>query len=179
LRFNAQVDGNTKQSALVWWLQVLTVGRNPKATLVRIVALCAVSFVTFKFVLLLIRIQGISMEPTLHDGQAHCVNRLAYMRHAPERGDIVSVRLAGPSVMYMKRIIALPGESVSFHNGRIFINGQLLAEPYLTEPCDWEHEPIQCGPDQYYVVGDNRTMPFELHTQGRAAREHIVGKLWL
>jgi signal peptidase I len=179
LRFNARVAGNTKQSTLVWWLQVLTIGRNPKTTLARIALLCAVSFVTFNFVLLLIRIQGISMEPTLHDGQVHCVNRLAYLRHEPARGDIVSVRLAGLSIMYMKRIIALPGESVSFHDGQTFINGQLLDEPYLKPPCDWEHEPIQCGPNQYYVVGDNRSMPFELHTQGRVGREHIVGRLWL
>ncbi|MEI7808152.1 MAG: S26 family signal peptidase, partial [Verrucomicrobiota bacterium] len=95
------------------------------------------------------------------------------------RGDIVSVRLAGTSIMFMKRIIGLPGEIVSFQAGRTYINGQPLAEPYVKLPCHWEHEPIQCGPTQYYVVGDNRSMPFTLHTQGRAERDHIVGKLLL
>jgi signal peptidase I len=81
--------------------------------------------------------------------------------------------------MYMKRIIGLPGETVAFHDGHAYINGRLLDEPYVKSSCDWEHEPIQCGPDQYYVVGDNRSMPFEFHTQGRAERNRIVGKLFL
>ena len=161
------------------WLQVLTIGRRPENTLIRIAVLVGVCFITFKFVLLPIRIDGISMLPTHHTGQFNCINRLAYQRHEPQRGDIVSVRLAGPSIMYMKRIIGLPGEAVSFHGGRTFINGQLLDEPYVKFSCDWEHEPFVCGPDHYYVVGDNRSMPCEFHTQGRADRDRIVGKLFL
>jgi signal peptidase I len=161
------------------WLRVLAVGRRPKATLVRIAVLVVTCFVTFKFILLPIRVEGISMQPTYHTGEIDCVNRLAYLRHEPQRGDVVSVRLAGTSVMYLKRIIGLPGETVAFHGGRAFINGQPLDEPYVKFRCDWEHEPIQCGPDQYYVVGDNRSMPFELHTQGRADRDRIIGKILL
>jgi signal peptidase I len=158
---------------------VLTIGRRPKTTLIRIAVLVVACFVTFKFVLLPIRVDGISMQPTYHTGQINCVNRLAYLRHEPQRGDIVSVRLAGTSVMYMKRIIGLPGETVAFHGGRAFINGAPLDEPYVKLSCDWEHAAIVCGPDQFYVVGDNRSMPFENHTQGRANRNHIVGKLFL
>ena len=167
------------------WLQVLTIGRRPKSTLIRIAGLVVVCFVTFKFILLPIRVDGISMEPTYHTGQINCINRLAYLWHEPQRGDIVSVRLsqadglAGPSLMYMKRIIGLPGETVAFHGGQAFINGQPLAEPYVQRPCHWEHEPVLCGPDQYYVVGDNRSMLFELHEKGRAERDRIVGKLFL
>jgi signal peptidase I len=119
------------------------------------------------------------MEPTYRNHQIHCVNRLAYLRHEPQRGDVVSVRFAGESVMLMKRILALPGETISFQNGQAYINGQLLDEPYLKNDCDWSHEPIACGPGQYYIVGDNRSMPFGLHTQGRADRERIFGKLFL
>ena len=46
-------------------------------------------------------------------------------------------------------------------------------------PCDWEHEPEQVGPDQYYVVGDNRDMPWGDHTHGRAPRDRIMGKVLL
>jgi signal peptidase I len=161
------------------WIQVLLIGRHPRHTLIRIAVLVVICFVTFKFILLPVRIAGISMEPTYRNHQIHCVNRLAYRRHEPQRGDVVSVRFAGESVMLMKRIIALPGESVSFHNGHAYINGELLDEPYLKNDCDWNHEPIACGPGQYYIVGDNRSMPFELHTQGRAGRERIFGKLFL
>ena len=161
------------------WLQVLTVGRNPRHTLIRIAVLVVACAVTFKFILLPIRIEGISMEPTYHNHQIHCVNRLAYLRHEPQRGDVVSIRFAGESVMLMKRILALPGESISFQNGHAYINGEELNEPYLKNACNWNHEPIQCGPGQYYIVGDNRSMPFALHTQGRAERDRIVGKLFL
>jgi signal peptidase I len=161
------------------WLRVVAIGRRPKATLVRIAVLVVVCFVTFKYCLLPIRIQGISMEPTHRTGQVNFINCLAYLRHEPRRGDIVSVRFAGKSVMLMKRVIALPGETLEFRRGRAYVNGQPLDEPYLKLPCDWNRAPIVCGANQYYVVGDNRSMPFELHEQGRAERERIVGKLLL
>jgi signal peptidase I len=178
-RFNTGMQSANDPSGLPRWLRVLAIGRRPKATLVRIAVLVVACLVTFKFILLPIRIEGISMQPTYRDGQVNCVNRLAYLRHEPQRGDIVCVRLAGTSVMFMKRIIGLPGETVAFHDGHAFINGEPLDEPYVKNSCDWEHEPILCGPDQYYVVGDNRSMPFQFHTQGRAERDHIVGKLFL
>ena len=161
------------------WLRVVAIGRRPKATLVRIALLVVVCFVTFKYCLLPIRVQGISMEPTYRTGQVNLVNCLAYLRHEPQRGDIVSVRFSGKSVMLMKRIIALPGETIEFRLGRAYINGQLLDEPYVKFSCDWNHEPEQCGPNEYYVVGDNRSMPFDSHYKGRAERERIVGKVLL
>ena len=92
-----------------------------------LVVLC---FVVFKFILSAIRVEGISMLPTYQDGSAHFVNRLAYLWHEPRRGDVVSIRLAGTHVMYLKRIIGLPGETVAFVNGQVLINGEVLDEPY-------------------------------------------------
>jgi signal peptidase I len=167
------------------WLQRVLIGRRPELTLIRIFVLVVICTLTFKFVLLPIRVEGISMEPTYHDHRVDCVNRLAYVGHDPQRGDVVAIRfsdpgpLSRPSEMLMKRIIALPGETVSFHDGHAYIDGRLLDEPYVKNPCDWEHGPIHCGPNQYYVVGDNRSMPFEFHTQGRADRDRIIGKVLL
>lgn len=177
LRFNVEVKDANHSAHKPGWIRIVIVGRRPKATLVRIAFLIAVCFVTFKFILLPIRVEGISMQPTYHDHQVNCVNRLAYLFHEPRRGDVVSIRLAGNSEMLMKRIIGLPGENVSFHDGHAYINGQLLDEPYVKLTSDWESAPIRCGPDQYYVVGDNRSMPFDSHTQGRASRDRIVGRL--
>ncbi len=179
LRFNTLVPNANEPTTQPHWFQTMLIGRRPRATLVRILALVVVCFVTFEFVLLPIRIDGISMQPTYHTGQIDLINRLAYIRHEPQRGDIVSVRLAGTSVMFMKRIIGLPGETVEFHHGHAYINGQLLNEPYVKFACQWEHAPIVCDATQFYVVGDNRSMAFDLHTHGRAERERIVGKLFL
>jgi hypothetical protein len=116
-RFNTRVQSANDHSVHPHWLQVLFVGRRPKATLVRIAVLIVACFITFKFILLPIRIEGISMLPTYRNHQFNCINRLAYLRHEPQRGDIVSVRLAGISVMFMKRIIGLPGETVCVPQG--------------------------------------------------------------
>ena len=81
--------------------------------------------------------------------------------------------------MLMKRIIGLPGETVAFHRGKAFINERVLEERYLQLPCDWERQPVTLGPDEYFVVGDNRSMPQVDHTFGKAGRERIVGRVML
>ncbi len=146
----------------------------------RIAVLVVVCFVVFKFVLVPVHVDGGSMLPTYRENGVNFVNRLAYLCHEPRRGDVVAIGLqAGEHVMYMKRIVGLPGEAVAFHKGRLFINGKPLDASYVKLPCEWEHEPEQVGSDQYYVVGDNREMPWEDHTHGRASRNRIMGKILL
>jgi signal peptidase I len=159
------------------WLQRVLIGRKPARTLVRIGVLIMLAYLMVKFVAIPIRIEGISMLPTYQNHQIHVLNRLAYLSHGPQRGDVVGIRLAGEHVMFLKRIIALPGETIAFHHGHTVINGETLAEPYLKGHCDWERPPETLGPDEYYVVGDNRTMEWEDHKQGRAQRKRIVGKI--
>jgi signal peptidase I len=174
-----QSNAGWKQPRLPRWVRIAVIGRNPKVTLVRVAVLIATCFVVFKFILLPARIEGISMLPTYRDRSVNFVNRLAYRWHEPRRGDVVGIRLAGPHVMYMKRIIGLPGETVAFENGRVLINGEVLDEPYEKSPCDWNCPPVKLGPDEYFVVGDNRTMPWENHMFGKAGRDRIVGKALL
>jgi signal peptidase I len=163
-------------------------GRNPKLTLLRAAVWAAVCLVVFKIMLVHVRVTGISMLPTCQDQSVYWVNRLAYLWHEPQRGDVVAIRfvpaddsisrLEPPHVMLLKRIIGLPGETVAFRDGHALINGKILDEPYESEdyPCYWNHEPVRVGPDQYYVVGDNRSMPWEDHTHGVYPRNRIVGK---
>jgi signal peptidase I len=162
------------------WLQRVLIGRNPKRTLMRSLILVVVSVIVFKFVLLPIRVEGGSMLPTYKDRGIHFVSRLAYLFHGPRRGDVVAIRLlAGQHVMLLKRVVGLPGETVSFHRGCLYINGEPLDEPYLKLRGDWDHEPELVGPKQYYVVGDNRDMPWIYHEKGRSTRDLIVGKVVL
>jgi len=173
------MENAPKQSIWPRWLTIAIIGRNPRFTLIRIVLLIAAVFLLRQFVLLPIRVKGPSMLPTYTENGINFVNRLAYLRSDPARGDVVAIRLAGEHVMFMKRIIGLPGETVAFHEGRVFINGQLLDEPYVKNACDWESPPKKLDPGWYYVVGDNRSMPELLHEEGRTPRERIVGKILL
>jgi signal peptidase I len=163
------------------WVRAAVIGRNWKLTLARIVILVVTCVIVFPFVLLPVRVQGISMLPTYQNGSVNFVNRLAYLRHGPRRGDVVGIRLSDPSIMwpslmYLKRVIGLPNESVAFVNGVVFINGHRLKEPYEKFDCDWDLPPVKLGPTEYFVVGDNRTMPPQFHELGKAQSDHIVGK---
>ena len=163
-------------------------GRNPAVTLLRAAFWAAVCVVGFKLSLVHIRVDGISMLPTCPDQAVYWVNRLAYVWHAPQRGDVVAIRfvqaddsisrLEPPHVMLLKRIIGLPGETVAFVKGRVLINSQTLDEPYEEdgEGCDWNRPAVTLGPNEYFVVGDNRSMPWQDHTFGVRRRNLIVGK---
>jgi signal peptidase I len=175
------MDTDTKGSGFTRWFRILIFGRNPKFTLVRILVLIAIVLIAREYVLIPIRIEGPSMMPTYQESGVNFVNRLAYRRSEPKRGDVVAIRYAGNHLLLMKRVLALPGETIEFRNGQVFINGEILPEPYMvpTYPSNWTLPPKTIQSNSYYVVGDNRTMPEQLHTKGEAKRERIVGKILL
>jgi signal peptidase I len=172
----------------VSWVRAVVIGRNPKMTLLRAVVWAAVCVVVFKLLLVHVRVDGISMLPTCPDQSVYWVNRLAYVLHEPQRGDVVAVRfiqaddaisrLEPPHVMLLKRIIGLPGETIAFVNGQVLINGEVLDEPYEMGIYrgNWNCPPVTLKPDEYFVVGDNRSMPWQDHTFGVRKRNLIVGK---
>ena len=171
---------HTEKAKPTTWLRTAFIGRHPERTLRRVAVLVVaglVVFVVFSCLLLPIRVEGISMLPTYRNRQFNLVNRLSYCRHEPQRGDVVAIRTTGFHIMYLKRIIGLPGERVAFHRGHVTINGQVLSEPYLKFACDWELPPEVLGPDEYFLVGDNRSMPPGEHFMFKASRARIVGKV--
>jgi signal peptidase I len=168
--------------SLPYWLRVVLIGRNPKFTLVRIAITTVLLVSFFKFVLLPIRVQGPSMLPTYDSRGVNFVNRLAFIRSEPRRGDVIAIRYSGTHTMLMKRVIGLPGETVEFHRGDVLIDGTKLPEPYITNKVfqgDWTLPPETLAADEYFVVGDNRSMPSADHTFGRAKRYRIIGKIFL
>jgi signal peptidase I len=192
-----------KKPLLPRWLRIVLIGRRPRFTLVRIAVLVVVAFTLFGFILLPVRVTGPSMLPTYRTGGVNVVNRFAYLRQEPQRGDVVTIRISGsefsareffddlrhvrvefrrlfrPSVMLMKRVVGLPGETIEFSGGRLLVDGQPLDEPYLKFSCHWDSEPKKLGADQFFVVGDNRSMRMELHEHGVAERARIVGRVML
>src|SRR6266404_9192480 len=116
----------TTETARPHWVRTVLIRKRPKRTAVRILVLVVTCFIWFRFVLLPIRVQGMSMMPAYQENRVNFVNRVAYLFHEPRRGDVVAVRTSGISIMYMKRIIGLPGETVAFHAGQTVINEKIL-----------------------------------------------------
>jgi len=152
-------------------------GAHPRRTLVRVLVLAALSFGMFRWVLMPIRAEGISMLPTYRSGSLNLVNRLAFASTKPSRGDVVAIRLAGPHVLYVKRIIALPGERFSMAQGQAYVNGAPLSEPYVRERRPWDVKEVTLTAREYYVIGDNRGMSASDHDFGRVDVSRIVGKV--
>lgn len=148
-------------------------GPNPRRTTIRILVLAGASIITFGWIFLPVRTDGDSMLPTYNTGKLTLVNRLAYLGSRPERGDIVAIKLAGPNVVYIKRVVGLPGERLSVDEGQIYINGVPLPEPYVRHQKPWTLEELILDESEYFVVGDNRgTSAF-----GRVEASRILGRL--
>jgi signal peptidase I len=144
--------------------------------LLQTLVVAAVIFLAVNFVTARIRVEGTSMEPSLHDGELVVVNRLAYRWGAPERGDIVVFRYPlSPDRRFIKRVIGLPGEAVSIHDGRVFINGAPLDEPYIAAPPRYQSD-WTIGPGELFVLGDNRNNSSDSQTWGPLPLEDVLGK---
>src|SRR3989344_256507 len=148
--------------------------------IIRLLVIAVGAFVIFKFVFVPVGINGMSMEPTYHNGGLTFINRLAYLIRAPKRGEVVAMRTSGLSVMYMKRVIGLPDEIVEIENGVVKINGAPIAESYVRDRSPaWQVAPIKLSASEYYVIGDNRDVEESRHLFGRVEAERIVGRsLW-
>jgi signal peptidase I len=123
-----------------------------------------------------IRVDGSSMEPTLHSGEFMIVNRLAYKLGSPQIGDVVVFHPpSNPEQEYIKRVIGLPGDRVAIANGQVSVNDQVLDEPYIATPPEYEKF-MTVPPDMLFVLGDNRNNSLDSHNWGPVGLDQVIGK---
>ncbi len=124
------------------------------------------------------RIEGSSMEPNLHDGEYVIIDRISYVLHQPERGDVIVFIPPNNDKDYIKRVIGLPGDTVEVRDGQVIVNGQTLNEPYLASPTNYAYGPATIQAGHYFVLGDNRNNSSDSHSWGTIETKAIIGRAW-
>jgi len=157
-------------------LREILVGKNAGKSLIRGLCVAALLLLGSRYLLVPVRAHGISMLPTYEEGQFIFVNRLAYRFSPLKRGDVVAITLNGGGAVLVKRIIALPGETVSIDGGQVFIDGAPLDEPYKHFFLPWNMKEGRVAADEVFVIGDNRSMRLENHDFGFARQDRILGR---
>jgi signal peptidase I len=136
----------------------------------------------FIFVIFLyqpVQVEGTSMMPRLTNHERIFINKFIYRFRPIQRGDIVVFRFPlDPSKSYIKRVVGLPGETVSIRDGHAYIDGRVLNEPYVP-PSFFDHQnyqPVKLSNDDFYVLGDHRDASNDSREWGPVTRDLIYGK---
>ena len=176
--------------------------------IIEAVVLAAVVFMLLQVTVRNFKVDGSSMDPTLEDGQYLLVNRLVYLRveldrlakivpfwkagegvsrhaiHAPKRGEVIVFEFPdsnpnNPKKDFVKRVVGLPGETMRMFDGKVFVNEEVLNEPYLSHKDHSNASKVTLGEGEYYVLGDNRTHSNDSRSWGAVPEANIRGKVWM
>jgi signal peptidase I len=151
-----------------------------------VVVLAVILYFGISFAVQAVHVEGLSMYATLDNNDYLIANKIDYRLHAPQRGDIIILRPpTDNSKDFIKRVIALPGEKLLIRDGFVYINGHKLDEPYLPEAWttfnNWPNDGTDgkvMGPNQYFVMGDNRNKSQDSRIFGPIGRDRIDGRAW-
>ncbi len=159
-----------------------------------VAALALLMFIAVRAVAQNFIVDGGSMEPTFEHGQLLIVNKLAYDSFdlswfpwsdeeewtpfgEPKQGDVVVFRFPfDPNRDFIKRIIALPGQTVEVVGGHVFVDGLVLDEPYLLEQTFYDYGPATVPEGEVFVLGDNRNNSYDSHSWGMLDQDLIIGR---
>lgn len=162
-------------------LHLRGLGREILDTLILIAAIYTlVNLATGRYV-----VDGASMQPNFATGQVLIVSRVHYLLTDPARGDIIVFHPPGHSDSespYIKRVIGVPGDTVEIRDTLVYVNGELLNEPYINEPCasSCRDNVWELGPDEYFVMGDNRNHSSDSRGfRTPVRRQDIIGQAFI
>lgn len=126
-----------------------------------------------------IRVDGPSMQPTLHTGEFVIVNKLAYTFGEPKVGDVIVFHYPrDPDQEYIKRVIGLGGDRIRVAQGQVYVNDVPLDEPYIAAPPAYQNEWV-VPEDSLFVLGDNRNNSSDSHNWGSVPMPYVIGKALL
>lgn len=158
-------------------------------TIETLVIALSIFLVVYLFFMQPHQVNGQSMMPNFASGEYVLTDKVSYRFSEPKRGDVVVFHApdgancpAGTGCDFIKRIIAVPGETLALENNQFIINGVPLIEDYI--PDDFETLPgpflanrvVTLGPNEYFTVGDNRSFSSDSRAWGPVGKEDIVGR---
>ena len=167
------------------------------------ILLTAVVFMLVHALVQNFKVEGSSMEPTLHTDQYLLVNKAAYLTldtgflasvpwlnslraseftpfGLPKPGDVIVFRYPqDPTKDFIKRVIAGPGDTVQVRSGQLWVNGRIIDEPYIADHPGYNVALQTIPPDQFFVLGDNRNNSSDSHVWGLVPRDNVIGKAWV
>lgn len=125
------------------------------------------------------RVEGQSMEPSLHNNERLIIEKISYRLHPPKRGDIIVLRPPRRgSVPLIKRVVGLPGDLVEIKDDHVYINGEPLEEDYLSQPTKGSMPPRLVPEGHVFVLGDNRQASNDSRSFGMVPYGDIIGRAW-
>ncbi|MDO8638800.1 MAG: signal peptidase I [Candidatus Daviesbacteria bacterium] len=144
----------------------------------------AIFAVIYLFIAQFHKVSGLSMFPTMHDGDYLITEKVSYKLGEPKKGQIVVLKNPrDESQDFIKRIMAVPGDTIKIENNSVYVNGQKLTESYLPENTPThtgafiqEGQEIKAGANQYFVFGDNRNHSSDSREWGSITKKEIVGR---
>lgn len=158
--------------------KLMTKSRAIWGWVISIIAAVAIAFIVRTFFFEIIVVDGESMFPTLQSDEKLAVEKVSRYFGLPEHGDIIIVHYPSMSGTYVKRVIALPGETVEVKDSTVYVNGEPLSEPYINSAEPYiDMSPVTVPDDTVFVMGDNRAHSLDSRTSyiGPIARSEIVG----
>ena len=145
--------------------------------IIETLALTLVIFVVIHFTVQNFMIDGPSMQPSLMNNQYVLVNKVAYLFHAPERGDVIVFHWpVDTNKDLIKRVIGVPGDVIVIDSKTVRVNGVLLNEPYIMAPANPTGNTWVVPANEYFVMGDNRLVSDDSRDWGFVPGSYIVGK---
>ena len=134
-----------------------SLGEEAKDWVIYILIAVVLAFFIRYFVVELYLVDGPSMRPTLQSRERLVVNKFIYRFRAPERGEVLVFRYPkDPSRDFIKRVIAVPGDTIEIKDGRVFVNQQLMNEPYILSKTRGDYPLATVPAGHIFVMGDNR-----------------------
>jgi len=145
--------------------------------LIQTLVLAGILYLGINAITARIRVQSISMQPTLYEKDFVIVNKLAYRLGSPTRGDIIVFQppMDPNGEPYIKRVIGLPGDTIKIQDGKVYVNDVLLQESYLKSPPGYQGTWIVPA-DSLFVLGDNRNNSADSHQWGMLPLKNVIGK---